>query len=426
MSINIAIVGLGYVGLPLAAKLSNFYNIYGFDKNKKRILELKKKVDKNKEIKKIELKNLKKKNLFYKERDIINLNCNYFIVTVPTPVNSFNKPDLRIIINATHLLSKIIKAGDTIIYESTVYPGLTEEVCVPILEKNSKLKYAQNNKSKKKGFSIGYSPERINPGDKLHQVKDITKVISASNSIALKEIRKIYSKLNNGKIFEAKNIRTAEAAKIIENVQRDINIALINELTIIFNKLNISIHDVLDAASTKWNFHKYYPGLVGGHCIGVDPYYLTYKSKKIGINPRVILSGRKTNDFMSKYFASNIKMLLNRRIKKNKFNILIMGFAFKENVSDIRNTKVFDLYKQLKSKKYFVDIYDPIVDSKEVKNFYNLNLVDKPNYKKYDSIIFTLSHKKFLKLNLNKIKKLNNIVIFQIKKIFNNNIDFTF
>lgn len=428
MNINIAIIGLGYVGLPLAAKLSNFYNVYGFDKNKKRINELKKKFDKNREVNKSELNYLKKENLFYKESDLTNLRSNFYIVTVPTPIDKNRNPDLKIIVDASNMLSKIIKDGDTIVYESTVYPGLTEEVCIPILEKYSGLKCLYNNNKNQKGFSIGYSPERINPGDKLHQVRDITKVISASNNKSLKKIRNIYSKLNNGKIFEAKDIKTAEAAKIIENVQRDINIALVNELTIIFNKLNISIHDVLEAASTKWNFHKYFPGLVGGHCIGVDPYYLTYKSKKIGINPRVILAGRKINDSMSKYFAKKIRYILAKNIKKKKINILIMGFAFKENVSDIRNTKIFDLYKILNKKNCHVDIHDPLADLNEVKQHYNIDLIKKPILKKYDSIVFTLPHKQFLKMNLSSIKKFRkDTIIIQIKKIFNNkHVDFTF
>lgn len=428
MSINIAIIGLGYVGLPLAAKLSNFYNVYGFDKNKKRINELKKKFDKNREVKRDELNSLKKQNLFFKESDLKNSKCSFYIVTVPTPIDKNRNPDLKIIVDASNMLSRLIKNGDTIVYESTVYPGLTEEICIPILEKNSGLKCLNDKSKNQKGFSIGYSPERINPGDKFHQVRDITKVISATNNESLKKIKNIYSKLNNGKIFEAKNIKTAEAAKIIENVQRDINIALVNELTIIFNKLNISIHDVLDAASTKWNFHKYLPGLVGGHCIGVDPYYLTYKSKKIGINPRVILSGRKINDSMSKYFGIKIRNILDKKIKKKKINILIMGFAFKENVSDIRNTKIFDLYKILNKKKYNVDIHDPLADLKEVKQQYNIDLIKKPILKKYDSIVFTLPHKQFLKMDLSGIKKFKkNIIIIQIKKIFNNkHVDFTF
>lgn len=421
---KICIVGLGYVGLPLAAKLSNYYEVYGYDKNRKRIIELKEKIDVNNELEKKDLIKLDNKNLFFTSVKLKKKVCDIYIITVPTPISKSKKPDLKSLIKATTMISKIIKEGDIIVYESTVYPGLTEEKLKVILEKNSKLKCAYTNYDAKKGFSICYSPERINPGDKLHQIENITKIVSGTNKFCTDKLKEIYSKLNNGKIFITKDIKTAEAAKIIENIQRDLNIALTNELNIIFSKMNINIYDVLEAASTKWNFHKYLPGLVGGHCIGVDPYYLTHKAKSLGINPRVIMSGRKLNDNMSKFYASKIKYILKRN---NLKKILIMGFAFKENVSDIRNTKINDLYQNLK--KFFkkIDIFDPLVDKKEVKRIYNIKILDKPNYKNYDSIIFAVSHKKFLKINLNKIKKNNSkVILIQIKKIFkNNNIHFS-
>lgn len=423
MKKKICIIGLGYVGLPLAAKLSNHYEVYGFDKNESRIKELKRKFDKNNELKKKDLINLNKKNLFSESKFLKKNHCNIYIITVPTPIKKNKNPDLKPIIEATNMISNLIKGGEIIVYESTVYPSLTEDKLKKIIEKKSKKNCAYNNKDFKKGFSLVYSPERINPGDKYHQIQNITKVISGTNSKCISELKKIYSKLNNGKIFVAKNIKTAEAAKIIENIQRDLNIALVNELSIIFEKMNININDVLDAASTKWNFHKYLPGLVGGHCIGVDPYYLTFKAKSLSINPKVILSGRSVNDKMSSFYASKINKLLKNKTKSKK--ILIMGFAFKENVSDIRNTKVYDLYKNLK--KYFkkIDIFDPVVNTNDVKKEYNLKIIKKPNFNKYNCIIFAVSHDKFKNL---RIKKNNNkVFVIQIKKIFENNIvDFTF
>lgn len=423
MKKKICIIGLGYVGLPLAAKLSNHYEVYGFDKNESRIKELKRKFDKNNELKKKDLINLNKKNLFSESIFLKKNHCDIYIITVPTPIKKNKNPNLKPIIEATSMISNLIKGGEIIVYESTVYPSLTEDKLKKIIEKKSKKNCAYSSKDFKKGFSLVYSPERINPGDKYHQIQNITKVISGTNSKCISELKKIYSKLNNGKIFVAKNIKTAEAAKIIENIQRDLNIALVNELSIIFEKMNININDVLDAASTKWNFHKYLPGLVGGHCIGVDPYYLTFKAKSLSINPKVILSGRSVNDKMSSFYASKINKLLKNKTKSKK--ILIMGFAFKENVSDIRNTKVYDLYKNLK--KYFkkIDIFDPVVNTNDVKKEYNLKIIKKPNFNKYNCIIFAVSHDKFKNL---RIKKNNNkVFVIQIKKIFENNIvDFTF
>jgi UDP-N-acetyl-D-galactosamine dehydrogenase len=423
---KICIIGLGYVGLPLAAKLSNHYQVYGFDKSKSRVKELKKKFDKNNELKKKDLINLNKNNLFSKPIFIKKNHCDVYIITVPTPIKKNKNPDLKPIIEATNLISKIVKGGEIIVYESTVYPSLTEDKLRKIIEKNSKINCAYSDKNFNKGFSLAYSPERINPGDKYHQIQNITKVISGTNSKCVSELKKIYSKLNNGKIFVAKNIKTAEAAKIIENIQRDLNIALVNELSVIFEKMNINIYDVLDAASTKWNFHKYLPGLVGGHCIGVDPYYLTFKAKSLGIKPRVILSGRNVNDKMSSFYATKISRLIKNKTKSKK--ILIMGFAFKENVSDIRNTKVYDLYKNLKKYHKKIDVFDPVVNANEVKKEYNLTIVKKPIFKNYNCIIFAVSHNKFKNFKINNIKKNNNnILVIQIKKIFENKkVDFTF
>ena len=388
-SFKIGVIGLGYVGLPIANEFSKKFTTYAYDKSKKRILELKKYFDRNMQLSFNELK----KNKINLCDNLKSLSAaNIFIITVPTPINKKNIPDLSLIISATKELSKILKKGDIVVYESTVYPGLTKEICVPILEKNSKLKYNFD-------FFCGYSPERINPGDKSKNLKNINKIVSGSNKYALKIIYEIYRKIIKAKVIKTSSIEVAEAAKVIENTQRDLNIGLINELSQIFNKLNIDTEEVLKAAASKWNFNYFTPGLVGGHCIGVDPYYLTYKSKKLGYNPSIILAGRKVNDNMSKYVAD--KAVLSLKKITTKKNILIMGCTFKENCPDIRNSKVFDVIKHLKKKdkKLKLHIFDPNADKNEVYSEYKIKLINKPKKKYYDLIILAVSHQIFKNKN---------------------------
>ena len=335
-NLNISIFGLGYVGLPLAVKLSKYFNVIGFDKNKQRIKDLKKFVDKNKEV---SVAALKKAKLKYSTNKKDLKDINIFIVTVPTPVTSSNKPDLKPLLEACKNIGQIISKESIVVFESTVYPGVTEDICGPCIEKYSKLKMG-------KDFYLGYSPERMNPGDKLHSVDKITKVISGDNKKTILILKKIYGKVNSNKIFVAKNIKTAEAAKVIENTQRDINVAFINEITKLFKKINLNIFDVLKTAETKWNFLNFKPGFVGGHCIGVDPYYLAYLAKRKKIGSDLILSGRKINNNFPFFLSNYINNYLSRKSK-----ILVLGLTFKENVSDLRNTKVTDLIKSLKKKR---------------------------------------------------------------------------
>lgn len=408
---KIGIIGLGYVGLPLAIEFGKVFNTVGYDLSIKRVNELKKSVDSTLEFSKKYIKS--SKNLHFTFNHQYLSSCNFFIFTVPTPIFKNKKPDLRHLISATRTISKYIKKGSTVVYESTVYPGLTEEVCIPIIEKITKLK-------KNKDFFYGYSPERINPGDKGHQLTSIKKVISGSNISTLKKIKFIYGKIIKAGLFEAKSIKIAEAAKVIENVQRDINVALINELKIIFDKMGLDIYDILDAACTKWNFLNFKPGLVGGHCIGIDPYYLLYKSKQIGYKPIIIDSGRKLNDRMGRYYGKKIYSTLtksgNSNNKNESIKILIMGFTFKENCSDLRNSKVKDIYNFLKSKKCNVEIYDPWITDIP-KNFQFIQL---PYKNKYDGIVIAVKHDKFKKLGIKKIKSYgkNSSIIFDIKNTF--------
>ncbi len=410
---KIAIVGLGYVGLPLSIEFSKYFEVVGYDINLNRINQLKNKIDKNKEISKNELKNSKKLFFTNKKKDIKK--CNIFIITVPTPINKFNLPDLRLIKSATNLVSEFINKGDYIVFESTFYPGLTDDILIPIIENKTGLKI-------NKDFYCGYSPERINPGDKKRKLKHIKKIVSGSNKHALSFVTKLYQKIIKAGIHKASSIKIAEAAKVIENCQRDINIAFVNELTIIFDKMNLNTNEILKAASTKWNFLNFKPGLVGGHCIGVDPYYLTNQAKKYGYNSKIILSGRSLNNNMGKYIANKLKkeMKLNKfKIKKSK--LLIMGFTFKENCSDIRNTKIADVVKI--TSKYFknVDIYDPMADYNEVKEIYKMKLLSKPKINYYDSIIILVNHNIFIKTGLKSILKYakKNSLIYDFKNIFN-------
>ena len=406
---RIGIIGLGYVGLPLAIEFGKKFNTIGYDSNNKRINYLLKGIDQNNEIKNKIIKRSKKLLL---TNDVEKINqCNYFIITVPTPIYNNKKPNLKFIINATKLVAKKIKKNDTVIYESTVFPGTTEEICVPILEKISKLKH-------NKDFFTGYSPERINPGDSKHTLTKIKKVISGSNPNIANKINLLYRSIIKAGTFKAPSIKVAESAKVIENTQRDINIAFINELSIIFNKLNIDTNEVLKAAKTKWNFMSFNPGLVGGHCIGVDPYYLSDKAKSVGYNPEIILAGRKINDSMGKYIANQIKKILKKnKIKlENKTRILILGIAFKENCSDIRNTKVIDIYKNLNKVRVNVDLTDPYVNKDEARFEYGVNLLSykKIRYNNYKIIIHAVNHSKFKKINFTKLKK-NGCLIYDVK-----------
>ncbi len=384
---DIVVIGMGYVGLPLAVNLSNSFKVIGFDISKNRIKELELFNDSTKEISNLKLKKAKNLSVTFNRKDIENKYI--YIITVPTPVNKENLPDLTFLKNACKLVGKIMAKDSIVIFESTVYPGVTENICSPILAKYSGYKLNRN-------FFIGYSPERINPGDKKHSVDKITKVVSGSNDLVAAIIGKIYKKIIKAGIFHAKSIEVAETAKAIENAQRDINIAFINEIALLCQKLNISVYDVLDAAKTKWNFLSFYPGLVGGHCIGVDPYYLAHIAKKLGMQTDVILSGRRLNDNMTEITYNIIKNNISK-----KFRILQIGISFKENVPDIRNSKAAELAKLFINNNYNIEIYDPVVNKLEVKGNYDINLSELTG--QYDVLIIAVSHK-FLKDDKNIIK----------------------
>ena len=419
-NINIAVIGLGYVGLPLAIEFGKYFSTVGYDIDKKKILNLLKFIDTNKELSKIEIKKSKKLIFTSKIKDIKL--CNYYIICVPTPINKNKKPDLKLIESAAKIVSKVIKNGDVVVIESTVFPGVTEKICKNIIEKKAKLKIITE--KNKKGFHIGYSPERLNPGDKNRKLHNITKVISGNTPESLKIIKNIYSIVQKNNIYEASSIEVAEAAKVIENVQRDVNIALINELTKIFNKSKIDIFEVLKTASTKWNFHQYFPGLVGGHCIGVDPYYLSYYSKIQNINPLIITSGRKINDQMYKYLVKKIidNLKINNLYKKNT-KLLIMGYSFKKNCSDIRNTQIERVFNSLY--RYFknINIYDPLIDKSLLKPKIKNKFITYPKVNFYDSIIIAVNHDIFRKIGEQKIIKLiknDKKIVFDINNYFKN------
>jgi UDP-N-acetyl-D-glucosamine/UDP-N-acetyl-D-galactosamine dehydrogenase len=411
--VNISVIGVGYVGLPLSLALSKKFKINAYDFNIERIKNLSNNNDNNNEISFKKNKNL---NFTHNKNDLKK--SNIYIITVPTPTNKKKQPDLKLIKNATILVSKYLSINNIVIYESTVYPGLTEEFCVPLLKKYSKLKY-------KKEFNVGYSPERINPGDSHRSIKNITKLISASNIETLNILKIIYSVVTK-KIHICSSIKIAESAKIIENSQRDINIAFVNELSMIFNKMNININEVLNAAKTKWNFLDFKPGLVGGHCIGVDPYYLTYKSLKNNYIPKVILSGRKINDYMyleySKVLIKNLKI----QFKNNKnIKILFLGFSFKENCSDFRNTQVIKFINYMKNKNYTnIDIYDNLVDQKNVKKMYNIKIINKINCK-YDALVLLVPHSKIKDFKTKFLKSIlkKNYLIFDPNNIWERKIE---
>jgi len=395
-NIKICIIGLGYVGLPLAVEFGKRRKTLGFDINEKRIKDLRNGIDKTLENSKEEISEAVHLKFTSFERDLYEFNC--YILTVPTPIDKFNNPDLNPIKNATKQVGKYLKKDDLVIYESTVYPGCTEEVCVPILEKESKLNFNRD-------FFCGYSPERINPGDKNHKITDIKKITSGSTEYISDVVNNLYKEIIPAGTHKAKSIKIAEAAKIIENTQRDLNIALINELSMFFSELDIDTESVLKAAETKWNFNSYRPGLVGGHCISVDPYYLTHKAKQINFKPEIILSGRKINDNMPNYIAKKlIQCMKTKNINIENSKILIMGLSFKENCNDIRNTQVINLYRNLINKSSKVDIYDPMIKEKDVHSMYNIKLINIPNKDFYDAIIIAVAHNIFRDLGLKKIK----------------------
>ena len=397
---KICIVGLGYVGLPLAVLLAEKYGVVGFDINSNRIKELKENVDRTNGV---DAETLRTSNIEFTDKSEKILDCKLIIATVPTPIDEYTIPDLKPVKKASELIGKYLSQDAVVVYESTVYPGVTEEICVPILERESGLSW-------KKDFNVGYSPERINPGDKEHTIDRIEKIVSGDSPEVTNFLAEIYSSVITAGVHITPDIRTAEAAKVIENTQRDLNIALMNELSMIFNKLGIGTKEVLEAAGTKWNFLRFEPGLVGGHCIGVDPYYLTFKAESIGYRPQIILAGRRINDNMGKYIADNtIKMLIKagRTVKGSK--VLILGFAFKENISDIRNTKVIDIYNELM--EYDVDVYvnDPYAHSDEVKQEYNIGLTHNiEDNKPYDAIILAVKHRQYLEqFSLEELKKIS-------------------
>jgi UDP-N-acetyl-D-galactosamine dehydrogenase len=386
---TIVIIGAGYVGLPLAISFAKYHSVICYDINKKRLEQLQKGYDFNQQHTKKEI--LKKKLTFTHDFDLLR-NKDVYIITVPTPINSSNQPDLSMLRKASILIGRVMKKKSIIIYESTTYPGCTEEVCIPLLEKNSNLKY-------QKDFFVAYSPERVNPGDKINTLKSITKIVGANDTQTLGKVKKLYQHICKS-IYTVDTIKIAESAKVIENIQRDINIAFVNELSVLFHKLNIPTNAVLKAASTKWNFHYYTPGLVGGHCISVDPYYLAYKAKEYNYVPKLILSGRKINESMGKYVAVEIQKILSKnRINIKTAKVAVLGFSFKENIPDIRNTKIFNIIKELQKQKIKIKVFDSVASKDEVKEKYKINLY---NFKdlnkfKYDIIILAVAHKNFLK-----------------------------
>jgi UDP-N-acetyl-D-galactosamine dehydrogenase len=410
-NLQIAVIGLGYVGLPLAVEFGKKFSTLGFDINQRRVAELKAGIETTLEVSDAELKEANK--LTY-STDIEELRkATVYIVTVPTPIDEHKQPDLTPLVKASETLGKVIKRGDIAIYESTVYPGATEECCVPVIERVSGLKFNED-------FHVGYSPERINPGDKEHRLTTISKVTSGSTPAAADFIDALYKSIITAGTHKAASIKVAEAAKVIENTQRDLNIALMNELAIIFNKLGIDTEDVLKAAGTKWNFLPFRPGLVGGHCIGVDPYYLTHKAEAIGYHPQVILAGRRINDGMGPYVVGQlVKQMLKRRIQVDGANVLIMGLTFKENCPDLRNTKVIDIIRELADYNVNVDIHDPWVSAEEAQHEYGVTPVDSPEKGKYDAVILAVAHNQFRELGAPAIRQFGKEkhVLFDLKYV---------
>lgn len=419
---KIAVIGLGYVGLPLARLFSTKFPVVGFDINSARVNELMSGMDSTLEVEdKVLQDSLKNENSYdkglYCSADLDDIkDCNYYIITVPTPVDKNNRPDLTPLYKSSETVAKVLSKGDIVVYESTVYPGVTEDECVPVLEKFSGLKFNED-------FYVGYSPERINPGDKEHTVEKILKVTAGSTPEIGEQVNNLYTEVITAGTHLAPTIKVAEAAKVIENSQRDINIAFVNELAKIFNMMGIDTQDVLEAAGTKWNFLPFKPGLVGGHCIGVDPYYLAQKAQEIGYHPEIILAGRRMNDSMGQYVASElVKLMLQNDIKVKASKILILGITFKENCPDVRNTKVVDVIKSLKEYGVDITIFDPLANPAEVKHEYGLDTVnDLPNGK-FDAILLTVAHKEFLKLDLEDLKQPTSVV-YDVKGVLGDKCD---
>lgn len=414
--IKIAVIGLGYVGLPLAVEFGKKHPVIGFDINQHRIEELKSGTDHTLEVSDEELASAKQLQF---SSDINELAaCNFYIVTVPTPIDEYKQPDLTPLVKASAAIGSVLKAGDIVVYESTVYPGATEEVCIPELEHSSGLTF-------NKDFFAGYSPERINPGDKEHRVTNILKVTAGSTPEVADLVDEVYNLIITAGTHKAPSIKVAEAAKVIENTQRDVNIALINELAVIFNKMGIDTEAVLTAAGTKWNFLPFRPGLVGGHCIGVDPYYLTHKAQAIGYNPEIILAGRRLNDSMGEYVVTQlVKTMIKKRIQVEGAKVLILGLSFKENCPDVRNTKVIDIVHELKEYNIDVDVYDPWVDADEAQYEYGIRPInDSANLESnsYDGIILAVAHNQFVEMGVQQIRALgkSNHVLYDLKYLFN-------
>lgn len=407
---KLAVIGLGYVGLPIALEFARKISVIGFDINAERVEMMKKGIDPSQELEKEAFQGT---DIQYTANPEDLKDANFYIVAVPTPVDIHKVPDLTPVLKASETLGKVLKKGDYVVYESTVYPGCTEEDCIPVLERESGLKFVED-------FKVGYSPERINPGDKEHTIRSITKVVSGCCDESLDQVAKVYELVVDAGVHKAPTIKVAEAAKIIENTQRDLNIALMNELSKIFDKMNINTFDVLEAAGTKWNFLKFFPGLVGGHCIGVDPYYLTYKAIGMGYKPEVILAGRRINDSMGAYVA---KILVQKMIKAGKeigkSKVLVMGSTFKEDVADIRNSKVVDVIEELKSYSVNVEVTDAYAEKKEMEHEYGIKLVDKID-KDYDAVIVAVNHKKYLNLDENYFKSImnENPILMDIKGMY--------
>ena len=409
--LKIAVIGLGYVGLPLAVEFGKKIPVVGFDIYQKRIDELRNGEDHTLEVSPEELKQATQLTYSANLEDLRG--CNFFIVTVPTPIDEFKQPDLTPLVKASESIGKVLKKNDIVVYESTVYPGATEEVCIPVLEKVAGLKFNTD-------FFAGYSPERINPGDKLHRVTNILKITSGSTPEVAEFIDEIYNLIIEAGTHKASTIKVAEAAKVIENTQRDVNIALINELALIFNRMGIDTEDVLKAAGTKWNFLPFRPGLVGGHCIGVDPYYLTHKAQSIGYHPEIILAGRRLNDSMGAYVVTQlVKKMIKKKIQVEGAKVLLLGFSFKENCPDIRNTKIIDIVKELEEYHIEVDVYDPWVDSAEAEHEYNIRPINAPNSAEYDGIILAVAHEQFKQMGAEEIRKFGKAehVLYDLKYV---------
>lgn len=409
--VRIGVIGLGYVGLPLALEFGRKYPTVGFDIKEGRIAELRAGRDSTREAEPEEL--AAAKQLTYSSNVDDLKSCNFYIVTVPTPVSRDNRPLLTPLKGASETLGRVVSAGDIVVYESTVYPGCTEEYCLPIVEGRSGLRLNRD-------FFAGYSPERINPGDKQHRLPSIRKVTSGSTPEAAELIDALYASIITAGTHQAPSIMVAEAAKVIENTQRDVNIGLVNELALIFERLGIDTHDVLEAAGTKWNFLPFKPGLVGGHCIGVDPYYLTYKAEELGYRPEMILAGRRLNDSMAEHVANRVlKLMIKRNISPSGSRVLMLGLTFKENCPDVRNTKVADLVRELQAFRCVVDVHDPWADAAEAEHEYGIHLVDVPEAGAYDAIVIAVAHREFLAMGYDRIRAFGrpNLVIYDIKNV---------